>query len=171
MTRQFYGSVLKLLWACIFSVRPKIPATGWILHHDNASAHSLFSVQQFWRKKAFQRCYTHPIAPISPLVTFFCPKWRRTSREFIMAANRSSRKPSQRCWTSLFRRITKGASNRCSNVGILQNYRETVVMVGNKISSRNPMCLFFIDKFPEPNFVSGMIFFQFCRQTEVRQYS
>jgi len=48
VNQQFYLQVLKLLRLAVSRKKPQKPAAGsWALHHDNAPAHTAYSMQVF----------------------------------------------------------------------------------------------------------------------------
>lgn len=67
----FYLTVLERLRQRVARVRPNLAAEGWILHHDNASAHSSLAVREFLAKKQIPVLPTPHTAPISLRQTFF----------------------------------------------------------------------------------------------------
>jgi len=66
VNQYYYKDILERLWKRVIWVRPNI-ATNWILHHDNAPAHAVFSVAQFFTSKGIT-VMPHP--PYSPIL---CP--------------------------------------------------------------------------------------------------
>jgi len=50
VTGSFYIEVLERLRQRVFRVRPDLGKNGWVLHHDNAPAHSCFAVRNFLTK-------------------------------------------------------------------------------------------------------------------------
>jgi hypothetical protein len=48
VNQQFYLNVLKQMYDSLRQKRPEKWQSGdWLLHHDNAHAHTAFSIQQF----------------------------------------------------------------------------------------------------------------------------
>jgi len=67
VNQQFYLKVVKRLCDSIWKKRPEMWSSGdWFLHHDNATAHTALSVQQFFGKKQ------HDSYPSSSLFTQPC---------------------------------------------------------------------------------------------------
>nr|CAH7749887.1 unnamed protein product [Callosobruchus chinensis] len=61
---KFYIEVLKrLMKARVFRARAELAERGWVLHHDNAPAHSSFAVRDFFTKNGIP---TLPHPPYSP---------------------------------------------------------------------------------------------------------
>ena len=65
VNQQFYLKVVKRLCDSIRKKRPEMWSSGdWFLHHDNATAHTALSVQQFFFLAKNMMVITHP--PYSP---------------------------------------------------------------------------------------------------------
>ena len=61
----------------IFRIRPDLAENGWILHHDNAPAHSSFLVNEFLAKKSIVTLPHPPYSPdIAPCDFFLFPKMK-----------------------------------------------------------------------------------------------
>ncbi|CAH2104125.1 unnamed protein product [Euphydryas editha] len=74
---KFYVGVLERLRARVFRVRPKLAKGGWILHHDNAPAHSSLVAQEFLAKKGILTLPHPPYSPDPSRCDFFlCPKMK-----------------------------------------------------------------------------------------------
>lgn len=63
VTGQYYVQVLRRLRLRLQRIRPELAANGWLLHHDNAPAHSALVVQEFL---ASHNIATVPHSPYSP---------------------------------------------------------------------------------------------------------
>lgn len=75
VTGQFYVGVLERLRARIFRVRPALAENGWIVHHDNAPAHSSLIVREFLAKKSIPTLPHPPYSPdLTPCDFFLFPK-------------------------------------------------------------------------------------------------
>ncbi len=77
VTGQFYVGVLERLRARIVRVRPELAKNGWILHHDNAPAHSSLIIREFLAKKNIPTMPHPPYSPdLAPCDFFLFPKMK-----------------------------------------------------------------------------------------------
>ena len=72
----FYVEVLKHLRDCVHHVRPELwEGRRWILHHDNAPAHSALIVQEFLARNSISVLEYPPYLPdLAPCDFFLYPK-------------------------------------------------------------------------------------------------
>jgi len=72
VNRQFYLEVLKRLRDAVRRKRPELWWSGeWLLHHDNAPAHTALSVRQFLTKNRMTTASHHPYSPdLHPAIFF-----------------------------------------------------------------------------------------------------
>jgi len=68
--QYYYKDIIERLRKRVMRVRPHI-ATNWILHHDNAPAHTAFSVAQFLTSKGITVMPQPPYAPDLAPCDFF----------------------------------------------------------------------------------------------------
>ena len=61
-SQYYYKDILERLRKRVIRVRPNI-ATNWILHHDNAPAHAVLSVEQFLTSKGTTVMLQPPYSP------------------------------------------------------------------------------------------------------------
>jgi len=72
VNQQFYLEVLKRLHDAVHRKRPELWQSGeWLLHHDNASAHTAFSMWQFLTKNGMTTAPPPPPLPEPGTLRFF----------------------------------------------------------------------------------------------------
>jgi hypothetical protein len=69
VNQHYYKEVLIKLRERVRKKRPDLWKNGWVLHQDNAPAHSAFSFQRFLTEKKFLYCNIHRIHQTWLLVT------------------------------------------------------------------------------------------------------
>jgi len=80
LNQQFYLEVLKQLRDAVWRKRPELWRSGeWLLHHDNATAHTALSVRYFLTKNGM-RTASHPPTPRTwhPAIFSCFQEWRGT---------------------------------------------------------------------------------------------
>ena len=70
VNHAFYKDVLEWLWKQVQRVRPDI-ADDWVLHHDNAPAHTALSIPEFLAKKNIPLLPHPPYNPELALCDFY----------------------------------------------------------------------------------------------------
>ena len=72
---KFYLEVLERLRKRVVRIRPELARNGWILHHDNAPAHSSLAVRHYLNEKNITVLPHPPYSPdLAPLDFYFFPK-------------------------------------------------------------------------------------------------
>ena len=75
VTQHVYKEVLERLRKRVLRVRPDLAPDKWVLHHDNAPAHSAISVKQFLAHKTILTLEHAPYSPdLAPCDFFLFPK-------------------------------------------------------------------------------------------------
>ena len=76
INKEYYVEVLKRLRDAVRRNRPRFWSSGdWLLHHNNAPAHSSNLVQQFWAKQKIVQLRQPPYSPdIAPCDFWMFPK-------------------------------------------------------------------------------------------------
>lgn len=75
VTAKFYIQVLERLRARVFRARPELAEHGWVLHHDNAPAHSSYAVREFMTRKGVPTLPQPPYSPdLAPCDFFLFPQ-------------------------------------------------------------------------------------------------
>ena len=71
VNQQFYREVLKRLRDAVRRKRPELWRSGqWLLHHENAPAHTTLSVRRFLTKNGMTAA-SHPLLPGPGTLRFF----------------------------------------------------------------------------------------------------
>jgi len=80
VNKEFYVAVLKCLRGAVCRKRPQLWMNqGWVLHHDNAPAHSSFLVHNFLAKNEATIVPQPPYSPdLAPVDFFLFPKLKST---------------------------------------------------------------------------------------------
>ena len=80
VNKEFYVAVLKRLWEAVRRKRPQLWTNqSWLLHHDNAPAHSMFLVRNFLVKNESTVVHQPSYSPdLAPAYFFLFPKLKST---------------------------------------------------------------------------------------------
>ena len=70
VNQVFYRDLMERLWKRVQRVRPDI-ADNWVLHHDNAPAHTALSIHEFQMKKNIPVLPHPPYSPDLALCNFY----------------------------------------------------------------------------------------------------
>ncbi|CAH1113610.1 unnamed protein product, partial [Psylliodes chrysocephalus] len=108
-TSVFYIEVLKRLCQIVSRVRPELAKNGWVLHHDNAPAHTSLKVQQIL---TIRNITTFPHPPhstdLAPLDFWLFPKLK----EPMKGHRYKDLEDIKRAVTSVLKNLTSGDFQR-----------------------------------------------------------
>lgn len=110
VTSVFYIEVLKRLCQRVSRVRPELAKNGWVLHHDNAPAHTSLKVQQFLTSRNITTLSHPPYSPdLAPLDFWLFPKLKKP-----MKGHRyEDLEDIKRTVTSVLKNLTSGDFQEC----------------------------------------------------------
>jgi histone-lysine N-methyltransferase SETMAR len=75
VNQHYYLEILARLCEAVHQRRPKLWPDAWILHHDNAPAHDVLAVREFWPKKLIMKLDHPPYLPdLAPCDFWLFPK-------------------------------------------------------------------------------------------------
>jgi len=63
LNQAYYVEIMKQSHEAVHRKRPELWPSDWILHHDNAPAHKVFSVEQFLTQKSIIEMKHPPYSP------------------------------------------------------------------------------------------------------------
>jgi hypothetical protein len=71
VNQHYYLEILTRLREAVHQRRPELWPDAWILHHDNAPAHDVLTVQEFLAKKSIMKLDHPPYLPDSAPYDFW----------------------------------------------------------------------------------------------------
>jgi len=119
VNKEFYVAVLKRLREAVRRKRPQLWTNqSWVLHHDNAPAHSSFLVRNFLVKNETtvvpQPSYSPNLAPAN---FFLFPKLKSTLKDAVSTQLTRSRKLRRMSCSSFRKKRSRKRSEVGRNVG------------------------------------------------------
>jgi histone-lysine N-methyltransferase SETMAR len=110
MNQTYYIELLTKLRGKIRRKRPELWKNGWILHQDNALAHSALLVRQFLAKKQVPVLHHAPYSPdLAPCDFFLFPR----SKHSLKGTHFQSTEDIQRKMTDLLKGFTQNDFQKC----------------------------------------------------------
>jgi hypothetical protein len=101
VNQKYYLEILTKLWERVRKRRLELWKKSWILHQDNAPAHSTLAVKQFladWYIPVLDPPPHH--SPVLAPVTLTCyPNWKVHWKELIFSLSMRWSKKQPTCWT------------------------------------------------------------------------
>nr|CAH7720056.1 unnamed protein product [Callosobruchus chinensis] len=124
---KFYIEVLKRLKARVFRARPELAERGWVLHHDNAPAHSSFAVRDFLTKNGIPTLPHPPYSPdLAPSDFHLFPQLK----SYLKGNRYDGVEEVQRVTTRVLRDLSSGGFRGCFQSWI-QRWRRCIELEGD----------------------------------------
>ncbi|XP_060523192.1 histone-lysine N-methyltransferase SETMAR-like [Cylas formicarius] len=124
---KFYIEVLKRLKARVFRARPELAERGWVLHHDNAPAHSSFAVRDFLTKNGIPTLPHPPYSPdLAPCDFHLFPQLK----SYLKGNRYDGVEEVQRVTTRVLRDLSSGGFRGCFQWWI-QRWRRCIELEGD----------------------------------------